>query len=242
MGELMAALPTPNSALLTELPINVTECRLLLCILWMFICCPCVGENLSWHTDEEHGQKTSAIPYSCSRVQTWLAYFLPWQNAFYHGIQAGVGVIVVPWAWSHWWDIAIGSHQGWHWQGMYDHQREDLKEWNTWEQIFSCCVCAEGGEMVLTSSEPMAVSCCLQKASISVQLSLRLRRALEARAALPNFSGFQLNIPVFVECCCWNTELYGFLLFCCSPETHLLFLVKIFFLTPPSPCLKLKEL
>lgn len=110
MRELMAALPTPNSALLTELPINVTECRLLLCILWMFICCPCVGENLSWHTDEEHGQKTSAIPYSCSRVQTWLAYFLPWQSAFYHGIQAGVGVIVVPWAWSHWWDIAIARH------------------------------------------------------------------------------------------------------------------------------------
>lgn len=214
----MAALPTPNIAHLTELPTGVMECRLLLCTLW--ICCPNIGKNLSWHIGEEHGDKTSAVPYSCSRAQTSLAYFLLW-GCLYHGILAGVAVTVVPWAWSHWWDIAIGSHWGSH-LARHVWPPEDLIEWNMWEQIFSCCICAEGGEVVLMYSESMAAS--------SMQLSLRLRRALGTWVFLPNFSGFQLNISVFAECCCWNTELYGFLLFCRSPEAHLLFLIQILFL------------
>lgn len=144
----MAALPTPNIARLTELPTGVMECRLLLCTLW--ICCPNIGKNLSWHIDEEHGDKTSAVPYSCSRAQTSLAYFLLW-GCLYHGILAGVAVTVVPWAWSHWWDIAIGSHWGSH-LARHVWPPEDLKEWNMWEQIFSCCICAEGGEVVLMYS------------------------------------------------------------------------------------------
>lgn len=162
----MAALPTPNIAHLTELPTGVMERRLLLCTLW--ICCPNVGENLSWHIDEEHGDKTSAVPYSCSRAQTSLAYFLLW-GCLYHGILAGVAVTVVPWAWSHWWDIAIGSHWGSH-LARHVCPPEDLKEWNTWEQIFSCCICAEGGEDLLFLIQILFLltllktwSCCIQQ-------------------------------------------------------------------------------